>query len=528
MQQQEWTQLHGQVLQDLMSGEINIEIDTRGRLIVIDNSNNSSPCDSDNDHFNETVVLTHADAYSLLSESNNGLLGRIRATLGDWSLFPKEQSGPADSSSPATLNVSNIVNVLLQEAEKQPSEEYVPFSDVPQQTGSKDVEVQLQPPNNQMPTGIKFAVGATVGGFQEREVDFFPGNTELNQLNVGIVGDLGTGKTQLIQSLLYQLRDKPENNRGKRPKLLIFDYKKDYSKPEFVEATGARIVSPFDIPLNIFDIRDSLAPRNAWLERSKFFIDVLDKIYTGIGALQRTRIKEAVRQSYERAQASGYESPTIYDVFHNYAEICGGQIDTPYSIMSDLVDGGYFERNQQKILKFSDFLDGIVVVDLGEVGSDDRTKNMLVIVFLNLFYEHMLKIEKKQFLGDNPRLRFVDTIMLVDEADNIMKYEFEVLRRILLQGREFGVGVVLASQYLSHFKTTHQNYGEPLLTWFIHKVPNITVRELEGIGLTRVDTGIVDRIKTQACHECLYKTYNISGDFIRAHPFYELYKKPMM
>ena len=35
---------------------------------------------------------------------------------------------------------------------------------------------------------------------------------------------------------------------------------------------------------------------------------------------------------------------------------------------------------------------------------------------------------------------------------------------------------------LTHFKTSHENYLEPLLSWFVHKVPNVTVKELEGIG----------------------------------------------
>lgn len=538
MRQQEWTQLHGLVLQGLMAGEINVEIDTRGRLVVIDHSNNSSPWDVDNDRFNETVVLTHSDAYSLLSGRNNDLLGRIRATLGDWALSPSEQGSSAPAtpppvSSPVPLASSTMAAqaihdapapapVTLPDASPQPVTPQTPVGSVPAQTTSDAAQVQVQPATSGVPTGIKFIVGTTVGTFQASEVDFFPGNTELNQLNIGIVGDLGTGKTQLIQSLLYQLRARPENNRGSRPKVLIFDYKKDYSKRQFVEATGARVVSPFDIPLNIFDTRDSLTQRNAWLERSKFFADVLDKIYTGIGPLQRTRIKEAVRQSYDRAAAAGAGSPTIYDVFDSYAAICDRQIDTPYSIMSDMVDGGYFERDPQRIQKFSDFLDGVVVVDLGAVGQDDRTKNMLVVVFLNLFYEHMLKIEKKPFIGENPRLRFVDTMLLVDEADNIMKYEFEVLKRVLLQGREFGVGVILASQYLSHFKTAHENYCEPLLSWFVHKVPNITVRELEAVGLSRVDTSLVERIKTLACHECLYKSFDANGEFIRGLPFYEL------
>jgi hypothetical protein len=116
-------------------------------------------------------------------------------------------------------------------------------------------------------------------------------------------------------------------------------------------------------------------------------------------------------------------------------------------------------------------------------------------------------------------------MLLVDEADNVMKYEFDVLKKILLQGREFGVGVMLASQYLSHFRTAHENYVEPLLTWLVHKVPNVTVKELESLGLPHVDSSTAQRIKALDCHECLYKTFDVDGQFIRATPFYQLLKE---
>ena len=78
---------------------------------------------------------------------------------------------------------------------------------------------------------------------------------------------------------------------------------------------------------------------------------------------------------------------------------------------------------------------------------------MLLVLFLNLYYEYMINLVKRPYVGQEPQLRFIDSMLLVDEADNIMKYNFDVLRQILLQGREFGVGVLLASQYLSHFRT---------------------------------------------------------------------------
>jgi hypothetical protein len=111
---------------------------------------------------------------------------------------------------------------------------------------------------------------------------------------------------------------------------------------------------------------------------------------------------------------------------------------------------------------------------------------------------------------------------LVDEADNIMRYEFEVLRRLLLQGREFGCGVILASQYLRHFKVNATDYREPLLSWFIHKVPNVTAVELSALGLASSSGEVAERIKSLGNHQCLYKSFDCAGLIVRGLPFYEL------
>ena len=115
-------------------------------------------------------------------------------------------------------------------------------------------------------------------------------------------------------------------------------------------------------------------------------------------------------------------------------------------------------------------------------------------------------------------------MLLVDEADNIMQFEFDVLRKILLQGREFGVGVVLASQYLSHFKTKHENYAENLLSWFIHKVPNVKTAELNAIGLSSASTEMANRIKDLEPFHLFAKTLGVEGEFAKVVPFFELFE----
>jgi hypothetical protein len=147
---------------------------------------------------------------------------------------------------------------------------------------------------------------------------------------------------------------------------------------------------------------------------------------------------------------------------------------------------------------------------------------------LNMFYENMLKAPKRPFKGTDPQLRVIDSYLLVDEAHNIMRYEFDVLRKLLLEGREFGAGVILASQYLSHFKASTTDYRVPLLTWFIHKVPSVAPAELGALGFTSDLGDLSERVKKLTNHHCLYKSFDVSGEVIRGTPFYELVQdKPL-
>jgi hypothetical protein len=342
--------------------------------------------------------------------------------------------------------------------------------------------------------GVRFCVGESLAGATPTRFFLHPSNTKLNQLNIGVVGDLGPGKTQLTKALIYQFSRAEDANRGHRPKFLIFDYKRDYTKPDFVEAFGARVIQPHHIPLNIFDLG---APgyhlAAARLGRVMFLNDCLHRIYGGIGPKQRNQMKTAVLAAYEQA---GSDLPSLPDVLAAYETVVGERIDAPYSILSYLADLEVFVPDARDAVSFRQFFDGVLVIDLASLGIGEKERNMLVVLFLNFFYEYMKSLEKRPYIGDAPQLRFIDSMLLVDEADNIMKCNFEVLRQILLQGREFGVGALLASQYLSHFKTREMDYTEPLLTWFIHKVPNVTARELEAIGLTGVGTSLVERVKT--------------------------------
>lgn len=539
-QSTQWTQIHTAVLAALFSDEAEIEIDQVGRLIVLDKSNASAPRDVDEDGFYETLVLSPQDASSILTEENPSIYEAVKRRLLDWGLLPgriiernkgeglKEYLEPVEAtvssgehwtndSGEAKLNTPK----LIRSGEPFQSQEGNPASNETPSNSNDSESLATTENSSARLQGIKCSVGETVDGFKKEVLYFDPSDTNLTQLNIGVVGDLGTGKTQLLKALIYKTSKARDCNRGISPRFLIFDYKKDYSDPAFVERVGAKVVKPYHLPINLFDTTGNSDALTPWLDRFNFFSDVLDKIYPGVGPIQRKQLKAAVKNAYDGFSTTNRQ-PTIYDVNACYSSIIGKKADSPSAILEDLVDREIFHPEPEKAESFDAFLNGVVVIDLALLGQDDRAKNMLVAIMLNMFYEHMLLIPKRPYIGNEPQLRAVDSFLLVDEADNIMRYEFDVLRKVLLQGREFGVGVILASQYLRHFKAGASDYREPLLTWFLHKVPNITPTELQALGMPSDAAQAAERIKSLPKHFCLYKSFNVMGDIIRGTPFYEL------
>ncbi|WP_141686320.1 hypothetical protein [Arthrobacter sp. NIO-1057] len=365
--------------------------------------------------------------------------------------------------------------------------------------------------------GIRFKVGDTLGPTQAA-VDFWPSNTRLNQLNVGVVGDLGTGKTQLLKSLIYQLREKAKGKQATPLTTLIFDYKRDFQDQDFLDSVGGKLLHIDNIPLNFFALRGDYTPMKA-SQKSNEFIDVLDKIYGGIGPIQKDRLQSVITDLYREMKPM---APTISEVLTRYQED-NDKPDSVTALLRKFVVSEIFSNDKNQLLSFEELMENnVVVVALNDFGTDDDGKNALVVLFLNLYYDYMLNSKKWPYVGSDPQLRTLNSYLLVDEAVNIMKYKFPVLMSLLLQGREFGVGIILASQYLTHFKQGQEDYAQPLLTWFVHKVPSISQKDLFMLGLTNKTEAMLQKIPKLEVHQAMYKSLDVDGKFIRGVPYFEV------
>ena len=253
--------------------------------------------------------------------------------------------------------------------------------------------------------------------------------------NSGIIGTMGTGKTQCTKSVVTQLYRNQHNNVGGKPiGILIFDYKSDYIDDEFVGATNAKKYQLFNLPYNPLSLFGStpMLP----IHTAAGFSETMTKAY-GLGKKQQLVLENLILECYEqvgieseRHETWSKPAPTIEDVWQLYLSSEPDE-DSLYAALSKLARFKIFESNNENLVNLYDFIDGVTVIELA--GYPPQVQNLVVALTLDLFYSQMQKKGKPRVEGD---FRQVTKLLLVDEADNNMSQNFSSLKKLLKEGRE--------------------------------------------------------------------------------------------
>jgi len=119
-------------------------------------------------------------------------------------------------------------------------------------------------------------------------------------------------------------------------------------------------------------------------------------------------------------------------------------------------------------------------------------------------------------------------MIFVDEADNFMSQDFSSLRKILKEGREYGVGVILSTQDITHFKTGENNYASYVLTWVIHRVSEIKNANIKSIFNTddkSEQESLMENVRKLEKHYSIFIDGNKKFQKIRDLAFWELQER---
>lgn len=281
-------------------------------------------------------------------------------------------------------------------------------------------------------------LGAAPGPYgKPREIWFDPNlpGQELPNPHISITGETGSGKTQAAKAIVSEL--------GKQGlSALILDFKDDYSNESFIGTEGFRRydASFRSLPLN--PLIPALDKQQDLINPSQHVYqvaDIIKRIYK-LGDQQAFRLREAIKRAYERAGISlrpgtlpAGKSFPAFDVVQS--ELLDDKAnESLLGRLSPIFDLGLFASGAEQS-NFEDFLQASAVVRLGQLPSDE-VKNSVAEFFLMALYNHLIR---------QPQVHTLGRLLILDEAWRVVESPF--LTPLMREGRAFGLGVVIASQF---------------------------------------------------------------------------------
>lgn len=462
------------------------------------------------------IRMMESDCYRIVTNPDTDLLDFVEKAnieVLDPTEEPAEEILSAAAPQPnVDANTGNDETEIAAEA----IEETMPPAPEPKPKLEPTISEEIDEPR------IVIKVGTTKSG---REIVFEPNNTDMvTHPNMGIIGTMGTGKTQFARSIIAQFAKEGRHNVGGKPVgMLVFDYKGDYYQDDFLQTVGGKMFTagfPFN-PLKLI-VTEKTKYMNLPSVTADRISDSFTKAY-GLGTVQASRIKQVIVDTYEQFGITrdsitwDRKLPTMNDVVQNYLEQNDAH-DSVFALFSKLSDYSIFTPDNTQCVSLFEWLDGVKVIDLTIYPED--TKKVIVSLILDLFYEEMRLLGESKTSG---RFRELRAMILVDEAHQFLNKDFKAFRNIISEGRMFGVGMILSTQNLSDFKSSKMDYSSFIGSWIIHHVNNITRGEIANI-FGAVDNnyqGYMDYITNAKKFESICKLGNtIVG--IRDLPYFEL------
>jgi hypothetical protein len=152
-------------------------------------------------------------------------------------------------------------------------------------------------------------------------------------------------------------------------------------------------------------------------------------------------------------------------------------------------------------------LRGIVVLDMS--GYPPRIQNLITAVVLGLLWQAL----RRRFPQGLARM---EKLVVVDEADEILGRDIPVVKRLLREGAQCGLGMILAAREPEHIDDDEK----PCLDlWAVHSLEAPKRAELERIFGEAVPEQQMQELRKLQRHQCLLKSKGAGALSMQDLPF---------
>jgi hypothetical protein len=309
----------------------------------------------------------------------------------------------------------------------------------PEPAASKPESVAAAPePAAPVPDRPRALLGTSPGEYgKPRDIWFDPQSPDdrLPNPHLMITGETGSGKTQATKAILADLGP------FKVP-ALILDFKDDYSEPVYAETEGFNVYDPTEQSLPFNPLAPAVDPRSGRVNPTHHLhqlTDIIKRIYR-LGDQQAYRLREAMKAVYEDAGVptrsfvpdASQSYPAFEAVQHELSEDKDNQ--AVLGRMSPIFDLELFSSGGQ-VTDFASIAEQSTVIRLAQLPGDE-VKNSVAEFFLMALYNYLIR---------QPQAHRLARLAVLDEAWRLVESPF--LEPLMREGRAFGLGVVIASQF---------------------------------------------------------------------------------
>lgn len=287
---------------------------------------------------------------------------------------------------------------------------------------------------------------------------------EFDSCNIAIAGMVGSGKTELVKDLLYQISMQSKG----QLKFIFFDYKGE-GNPErlkvFFDGTGSRMVDLKKGPMELNPLSFiNLTEKRSQDFNIKSFVDFVCTIATQLGVKQRHILQSIITDCFEQNDqkvlggTKTKQHPTLDDIreaLDNYYQTNGISPDALYAIVTDLATNIFSSENISESKKI---YEQSLYINLPIELSDTLRQ---LCVFLTLKYLLAEFSSTNDTEPTNDRIKPLRYVIVVDEAHVYLKNKnaSKALEDILRVLRSKGVVIIMLTQGVEDYKTKNFDFS---------------------------------------------------------------------
>ncbi len=269
---------------------------------------------------------------------------------------------------------------------------------------------------------------------------------EFDNRNMAIAGMAGSGKTQLMKDILYQI----SKNTNNELKFIFFDYKGEGNPSQlkpFLDATKCEfidIVNDNGVKFNPF-LSISLEERQRPFS-IKAFVDTIATFVPSVGVAQKNILTNVITDLFESKNGSYPTINELFEAIEEYYEENNRKPDTLFAGIQDLTTNIFnCNPNNPNILGKSLYLNLPPALS-------DTLRQLVVFLLLRYFNTYFSSTNDCEPVDHIFPLRY---IIVIDEAHIYLKNKNarKALEELLRLLRSKGVIIVMLSQGVEDYKT---------------------------------------------------------------------------